>query len=68
MLPGRTYTPEDILLILRRRVWWLLVPFAALIAASRVVLGLHYPSDVAAGALIGATLAVLSMVLVPLVG
>jgi undecaprenyl-diphosphatase len=47
---------------------WLLVPFAALIAASRVVLGLHYPSDVAAGALIGTALATLSMVLVPLVG
>ena len=47
---------------------WLLIPFAALIAASRVVLGLHYPSDVAAGALIGAALAVLSMVLVPLSG
>jgi membrane-associated phospholipid phosphatase len=47
---------------------WLLIPLAALIAASRVVLGLHYPSDVAAGALIGAALAVLSMVLVPLSG
>jgi undecaprenyl-diphosphatase len=47
---------------------WLLVPFAALIAASRVVLGLHYPSDVAAGALIGAGLAALSFVLVPLGG
>ena len=47
---------------------WLLVPFAALIAASRVVLGLHYPTDVAAGALIGAGLAVLSFVLVPLGG
>jgi len=47
---------------------WLLVPFATLIAASRVVLGLHYPSDVAAGALIGAGLATLSMVLVPIVG
>jgi undecaprenyl-diphosphatase len=47
---------------------WLLVPFAASIAASRVVLGLHYPSDVAAGAVIGAALAVLSMVLVPLGG
>jgi undecaprenyl-diphosphatase len=46
---------------------WLLVPFAALVAASRVVLGLHYPTDVAAGALIGVTLAVLSMVLFPLV-
>jgi undecaprenyl-diphosphatase len=44
---------------------WLLVPFAGLIAASRVVLGLHYPTDVAAGAIIGATLAVLSMVLMP---
>ena len=44
---------------------WLLVPFAALIAASRVVLGLHYPSDVAAGAIIGAALAVLSMLLMP---
>jgi undecaprenyl-diphosphatase len=47
---------------------WLLVPLAALIAASRVVLGLHYPSDVAAGALIGAALAVLAFVLVPLGG
>ncbi|HEX4971469.1 MAG TPA: phosphatase PAP2 family protein [Steroidobacteraceae bacterium] len=44
---------------------WLLVPFAGLIAASRVVLGLHYPTDVAAGAIIGAALAVLSMVLMP---
>jgi undecaprenyl-diphosphatase len=32
---------------------WLLVPAAALICVSRVVLGLHYPSDVAAGAAIG---------------
>jgi undecaprenyl-diphosphatase len=45
---------------------WLLVPFAVLVAASRVVLGLHYPSDVAAGALIGAALALLSMVIAPL--
>jgi undecaprenyl-diphosphatase len=34
-----------------------LVPLALAMAASRVVLGLHYPSDVAAGAAIGATLA-----------
>lgn len=35
----------------------LMAPFALLIAWSRLVLGLHYPSDVAMGALIGGTLA-----------
>jgi undecaprenyl-diphosphatase len=39
---------------------WLLLPFTALIALSRVVLGLHYPSDVLAGALLGAAIAALS--------
>ena len=33
-----------------------LVPAAVLIALSRVVLGLHYPSDVLAGGLLGALL------------
>jgi undecaprenyl-diphosphatase len=38
---------------------WALVPFAALVAMSRVVLGLHYPSDVLAGALLGTLLGML---------
>lgn len=45
---------------------WLCIPFAAMVAMSRVVLGLHYPSDVAAGAFIGAVLSGLSMVLMPI--
>ena len=36
-------------------------PFAVLVALSRVVLGLHYPSDVVVGAAIGGTLATLSI-------
>ena len=36
---------------------WGLVPFTLLVAASRVVLGLHYPTDVAAGAALGGLLA-----------
>lgn len=43
---------------------WLLAPFMLLVAASRVVLGLHYPSDVAAGALLGTLISASSLLLV----
>ena len=39
----------------------LAAPVAVLIAMSRVILGLHYPSDVVAGALLGAALAIASL-------
>ncbi len=43
----------------------LLVPFTASVAVSRVVLGLHYPSDVLAATVIGSGLAAFSLWLVP---
>jgi undecaprenyl-diphosphatase len=39
----------------------LLLPFTALVAISRLILGLHYPSDVLAGIVIGATISSLSL-------
>jgi undecaprenyl-diphosphatase len=42
----------------------LVVPFTVLVALSRVVLGLHYPSDVLAGILIGTVVAGASLLLV----
>ena len=42
----------------------IMVPFALLVAASRVILGLHYPSDVLFGGVIGATIATTSIAVV----
>ncbi|MBI5006250.1 MAG: phosphatase PAP2 family protein [Nitrosomonadales bacterium] len=41
-------------------LFWLVWPFALLVALSRPILGLHYPSDVLAGAALGAMIASLS--------
>lgn len=40
---------------------WLLVPFCLAVALSRVVLGLHYPTDVVAAALIASLIGLLSL-------
>ena len=42
---------------------FLLIPFAFMVALSRMVLGLHYPSDVLAGAALGAAIAGISLAL-----
>ena len=43
---------------------FIIMPFVSMVALSRVVLGLHYPSDVLAGAFIGSLIAALSCLLV----
>lgn len=42
----------------------LVLPFSVLVALSRPILGLHYPSDVLAGAILGAAIALVSFQLV----
>lgn len=43
------------------RLAWLLLPLTAMVALSRVVLGLHYPSDVLAATVLGGALAAASL-------
>lgn len=45
------------------RLAWLLLPFTAAVALSRVVLGLHYPSDVLAAGLLASVLGSASLLL-----
>ncbi len=45
----------------------ILIPFALSVAASRVVLGLHYPSDVIAATAIGSLISLASLALVGLI-
>lgn len=45
------------LLLAHRRLGWVAVPFALLMALSRVYVGAHYPHDVVAGLAVGALVA-----------
>ncbi|GAA0409383.1 phosphatase PAP2 family protein [Cocleimonas flava] len=43
--------------------YWLVVPFTVLVGLSRLILGLHYPSDVLAGIALGSSIAMASFML-----
>jgi len=46
-------------------LFWLVVPFALLVALSRVILGMHYPTDVLVGAALGSLISLGSLALFP---
>ena len=62
-LSGAVEIPYDAASQFYPQLAFLPIPFAFLVALSRMVVGLHYPSDVLAGAAIGAAIAGISLVL-----
>jgi undecaprenyl-diphosphatase len=53
---GTTFGLAMFFILQYRRVWkwtWVLLPWAAIVAYTRIYLGVHYPGDVIVGALIG---------------
>src|SRR3569833_3792133 len=50
-----------ICLVFYRRSWRIMLPLACLVSFSRIYNGVHYPSDVLAGAILGAGYAIAGM-------
>src|SRR6185436_9663160 len=53
-----------ILFLYFRRSLWIMLPAACLVAFSRIYNGVHYPSDVLAGAVLGAGYAAAGVVMI----
>lgn len=51
---ANTFAAAMVAFLFYRRSWRFMVPFAAAVSLSRVCNGVHYPSDILAGAILGA--------------